>query len=161
LEVDRLPRDTELNHARDFVKGKSFSKRIIPQNAFPRRGAHATRLLVSVPSPKRTFPYLRCFSSKSSSLFQRRNFFQRFQLNRCAPQFSQFVPVLIGPKLNQSQSGGRNIAVDDSTRFDFYERFVLAVDRVEMRRRMIARIHSNDDALETADLRHAWVQPPI
>ena len=38
--------------------------------------------------------------------------------------------------------------------FDFNERFMLAIDRVKMRWRMLAIIEANDDAVKTTDFRH-------
>ena len=48
------------------------------------------------------------------------------------------LEVLIGPELNQSQRGPRNVAEENPARFDFDKRFVLAVDRVEVWRRVVA-----------------------
>jgi hypothetical protein len=59
--------------------------------------------------------------------------------------------------LHQPQNPGRQGTVDFAG-FDGNCRFVFAIDGVEVRRRMIAVVHRNDDAEKATEFRHA---PPL
>src|SRR4051812_42534342 len=50
------------------------------------------------------------------------------------------------------------MAVVNRPSFDLDQRLVPAVDRVEMSRRMVTIIQSDDDAVKPADLRHGMVR---
>jgi hypothetical protein len=59
-----------------------------------------------------------------------------------------------GPVENQLEGPARQLSVDEFQRLDPDFRFMLAVYRVEVRRRMIVIIHSDDDSEEDAECWH-------
>ena len=70
------------------------------------------------------------------------------------PIIAQLLPVKLGPIENQPEGPARELSFDESQRLDPDFRFMLAVYRMEMRRRVIVVIHSNDDPKEDAECWH-------
>jgi len=61
------------------------------------------------------------------------------------------------PLVDESQGFRRQKTFVNLTGLDLNERFVFAVDGVEMSGRMVAVVEPDDDALEAADFRHGPV----
>src|SRR5947207_7153904 len=70
------------------------------------------------------------------------------------PVITKFLKVNAAPAVDQIVSSARQISFVNRSGLDLNQRFELAVDRMEVNRRMIAVVESNDDAVKPTDLRH-------
>ncbi len=70
------------------------------------------------------------------------------------PIGAKFRHVYQPPSIDQVIGSLWQPALIHITGFNLNERFVLAVDRVKMRRRMLVLVEPNDDAVKTANFRH-------
>lgn len=70
------------------------------------------------------------------------------------PIIALLLPMKFGPVENQPEGLARQLSVDEFQRLDPDFRFMLAVYRVEVRRRVIVIIHSDDDSEEDAECWH-------
>ena len=59
-----------------------------------------------------------------------------------------------GPFQNQCQRPAAHVSGHDFQRIDVHLNLLPLIDRVKMRRRMVAVKHANDDPVETAEFRH-------
>lgn len=73
------------------------------------------------------------------------------------PIIAQLLPMKLGPVENQPKGPARQRSLNDFHRFDPDFRFMLAAYRVEVRRRVIVIIHSDDDSEEDAKCWHKRV----
>ena len=67
------------------------------------------------------------------------------------PIVAQLLLMKFGPVENQSERPTRQFSLEEFQRLDRDFRFMLAVDRVEVWRRMIVRVHSDHDSEEDAE----------
>ena len=70
------------------------------------------------------------------------------------PIVAQLRPMKLGPVENQPEGPARQLSLDQFQSLDSDFGFILAVDRVEVRRRMVVIIHSDDDSEEDAECWH-------
>src|ERR1700730_18167111 len=115
----------------------------------------------SLPSLKRT-------RSRKAPSFSRRktlvsietcNPFRLLTRAGAAPIFAQPILPRQRPFLNKTRRCLRKHTFDELDGFDRDERFVFAVDRMEMRRRVIPNIHPDCDAIKPSDGRHRVLRP--
>jgi hypothetical protein len=62
--------------------------------------------------------------------------------------------MLLRPFQNQHQRTARHLSRDDLQGPDVYDRFMFSIHHMEMRRRMVAEKHLNDDAIKRRNNRH-------
>src|ERR1019366_4102724 len=93
----------------------------------------------------------------NGSLFQRFDGQQRLLCSRPVPILPQLLHVEQPPLFDEIVSRVWQISLVNVARLNFDQRLLLAVDRVKMSRRMVAVIKADDDAVETADLRHGAI----
>lgn len=60
----------------------------------------------------------------------------------------------VGPLLNEPRGAWRKPAVEDRSRCDHDLSLMLAMNRVEVRRRVVVVVHRDNDAVESRDPRH-------
>ena len=74
------------------------------------------------------------------------------------PIIAQLLLMKFDPVENQTKGPARQLSLNDFHRFNPDFRFMLAVYRVEVRRRVIVIIHSDDDSEEDAECWHERVR---
>jgi hypothetical protein len=73
------------------------------------------------------------------------------------PIVAQLLSMKLGPVENQPEGPARQLSLDQFQCLDPDFRLMLAVYRVEVRRRMIVIIHSDNDSEEDAECWHVRV----
>lgn len=81
-------------------------------------------------------------------------FEQRLMVRCTLPQLQQFRLMLGSPFNNQTQCTRWKVSPNDYQRANINDGLVLSILRVEVRRRMVTKIHLDDNAQETANFRH-------
>src|ERR1043166_171974 len=80
--------------------------------------------------------------------------FRLLACTRAPPILAQLALPGQRPFLHEACGCSRQLPIDHLTRFDSDERFVFAIYRMKMRRRMISNVHANSDAVKISDRRH-------
>ncbi len=92
------------------------------------------------------------FSGVSYFLRQRRNFSKLL----CIPHLDQFRLVHLGPLNDHLSDPNRKIALDHFKCTNIKQCDEFTVNRVKMRRRMVAEKELDDNSVESCNLRHEW-----
>ncbi len=71
------------------------------------------------------------------------------------PVARQLGHVEFAPLLNEFGCRSRKVTADERAIVDTDQRFVLGVDRVEVRRVVVNEVHVDDDSVELAESGHA------
>jgi hypothetical protein len=110
---------------------------------------------VTEPQPQNKVSNVPGFQQPRHALLQWRYGLQELLRPSAFPIVLQFGHVRLPPLLNVPERATRQVTPENSTISDAHRRLVLTVRRVEMGWVVIVEEHTDHDAQETADLRHA------
>ena len=74
---------------------------------------------------------------------------------RPSPIVAQFDSMKVGPFEYERQRPAVKAPFQHSQRVDREDRFLTSINRVEMRRRVVVKVHPNHNSKELANRRHA------